>query len=307
MAFATDWTINELVKMFNARRKNQFDCNVLVTGTTGKGKSSLILKMLLRFEGFRQWTHQIYSREDTLNLLKNQKFSYCWNDELIGVGYKREHWNNLQIELIKTLTQYRCNWNIFVGALPVFFTLDKELLKQFAINIDVIRRGEAIVHMRRDGRRYSDDPWDTKANAKLEEQWSKKMQTNTNFKIPYHKYSTYIGHLYWTDITEKQRKKYEAIRDKKKAMIEQDKVDEEEKSRPFNERLLEMMLKKEMDYKTFENICILNNKKVINVRVAINKLLKEKGKSERVKELLAVNPFLRNNPNAELLEQLKDF
>jgi len=307
MAYVADWTINELNKMFDARRRNQFDCNVLVTGGTGKGKSSLILKMLLRFDGFHHWQHQIYSREDTIRLLRDQKFSFCWNDELIEVGYKREHWNNLQIELIKTLTQYRCNFNIFMGALPVFFTLDKELLKLFAINIDVIKRGEAIVHMRRDGRRYSDDPWDTKANAKLEEEWSKKIMMNPSFKIPYQKYSTYIGHLYWTDITEKQRAKYEAIRQKKKLAIVEAKQEEDQKSKPFNEKLVEMMLAKDIDYKTFENICKLNNKSIANTRTAINNILKQRGVNDRVKDLLAVNPFIKNNPNAELLEQLKEY
>ncbi len=304
MARIIVWTIGELVEMFEARRKNQFDVNVIVTGNTGKGKSSLILKFLLRFKGFNQNKHQIYSREDNIKLLRDQTFSFCWNDELIGAGYRREHWNNLQIELIKVLTQYRCNWNVFAGALPVFFTLDKEMLKLFSMNIEITKRGEAIVHMRKEGRRYSDDPWDVKHNAKLEESWSKKAQTNPNFKIPYHKYSTYVGHLYWNDITEKQRKKYEEVRDRKKKEIAENKNAEEVQSKPFYDKLLEMILSKELDHKSLMNICLINNRNITAVRTHLNQLLRNKGVKERVKDLI-ITPYQVNNNNQEVSKDLE--
>ncbi len=306
MAKIVAWTLSELAELFNQRRKNQYDCNVLVTGLTGKGKSTVILKLLNRFEGFKPFKHQVYSREDTIMLLRNQKFSFCWNDELIEVGYKREHWNKLQIELIKTLTQYRCNWNIFAGALPVFFTLDKELQKLFAINIDVTKRGEAVVHMRLAGRRYSDDFWDVKHNAKLEEKWSKIRQINPKFTIPYHKYSTFVGYLYWNDITEKQRKRYEEIRDIKKRKMEEDKMSDEEKSKPFYEKLFDMLIKKELNRGTFEKICIIGNKKIANARATLNKELKNKGIKERVNDLLKIEMEDLPESNQEILKELED-
>ena len=76
------FTLKELAEWFEARRMNQFDCNFLVTGGTGLGKSTLIYKLLRKFKdrGFKQSKHQIYDRESTINLLKNNKFSFCWND-----------------------------------------------------------------------------------------------------------------------------------------------------------------------------------------------------------------------------------
>lgn len=299
-----EWNITELVGIMDSRRRNEYDCNVLVTGLTGKGKSTLILKILSRFKEFKMRRHLVYSREETISLLKDQKFSFCWNDELITSGYKREHWNNLQIELIKILTQYRCNWNIFFAALPVFFTSDKELLKQFSMNIDVIGRGEGIIHMRREGRRYSDDPWDTKHNAKLEEKWSAAMQKNPKFKIPYWKYSTYVGHLYWNDITKKQRESYEYWRDLKKKKIAEESQTLEIKEKPFYDNLFGILLNKEVDEKMLMSICLINNKKISNVRSHLNKMLKDSGRVERVNDLLVAPPTHRN-ANKELIEELE--
>lgn len=296
------WSLKELAELFNNRRKNEFDVNLLVTGGTGMGKSSIILKLLKRFKGFKQKKHQVYSRPDTIKLLRDQKFSFCWNDELITSGFKRTHYEKEQIDLIGTLTKYRCNFNIFAAALPVFFTLDKELIKLFSINIDIIRRGIGVIHMRKEGRRYSDDPWDTKYNAKLEEKWSKRLEKNPNFKIPYHKYSTFVGYVYFNKPTEKQKIIYEKIRDEKKAVL--DRMREEENAdekKDFYEHLLDRLRQGKISKEILQEICLSNNKKYYTVTAGINKILCNNGEKERVKDLLLKNDnFFHNNPKIEI-------
>jgi len=300
------WTIKELVEMITARIENQFDSNVLVTGGTGLGKSSLINKILLRFDGFNQKKHQVYARNDIIDLLSNQKKSFCWADELISSGFKRTHYDVEQIDLIETLTQYRCNFNVFCGALPVFFTLDKEMLKQFAINIDVIRRGVAVIHMRRQGRRYTDDPWDTRVNAKLEEKWSSNTMKNPNFRIPYHKYTTFVGYLYFEPLTAKQQEIYEQVRDSKKAELRNAK--EPEQLGGFYDRLLDILFKKELTQEGLDQICLVNGKDVTATRNRLNQLIKSRGGKERLKDLLVVPNKYKDvdNVNQDILEQLKD-
>ncbi len=298
------WSIKELVEMFQARVHNEFDNNCVVTGWTGLGKSTLIMKILLRMPGFKQRKHQIYSRKDTISLLQNQTFSYCWNDELMTAGFKRHHYEKEQIDLIETLTKYRCNYNMFFGALPVFFTLDKELLKLFAINIDIIGRGKAVIHMRLSGRRYSDDPWDTKMNAKLEEKFSAARQRNPDFKIPYHKYTTFIGYLFFGNSTPKQKAIYEKIRNEKKTEIEREKGQENSpENLSFYDKLLDMLINGNMDLEQLRNICLLNNKNIAYVRVRLNKLLKVKNHPKRVKHLLKV-PLSISEKNQNILNQL---
>ena len=298
------WSIKELTEMFKARVKNEFDNNCLVTGWTGLGKSTIILKILLRMKGFRQKKHQVYSRKDTIHLLQNQKFSFCWNDELISSGFKRQHYEKEQIDLIATLTKYRCNFNMFFGALPVFFTLDKELLKLFAINIDVIGRGKVVIHMRLTGRRYSDDPWDTKINAKLEEKFSAARLKNPDFIIPYHKYTTFVGYLFFNDSTPKQKAIYEKIREDKKAEIEKEKdIENSPETLTFYEKLFSMLINGEISLEQLKNICILNNKNIVYVRIRLNKLLKKRGNIKRVKDLLQI-PLNISKRNENLLHEL---
>jgi hypothetical protein len=297
------WALKELVELVNARIKNHFDSNCLVTGGTGLGKSSLINKLLLRFDGFNQWKHQVYSRSDIIKLLSEQKNSYCWADELISSAFKRTHYDTEQIELIETLTQYRCNENIFFGALPVFFTLDKELMKLFAINIDIIRRGVGVVHMRREGRRYTDDPWDTKVNAKLEEKWSEISRKNPNFKIPYHRYTTFVGYVYFEPLTEKQEVLYKEVRDFKKNEIKQSK--EPEQLGGFYDNLLNMAIEKKLTENAFESICAVSGKEITSVRQRINQLLKSKGMKERLKDLLIV-PKVEALKNKDILNELSN-
>jgi hypothetical protein len=299
------FTVKELSEWLEERRLNQFDSNFLVTGGTGLGKSTIIWKLLRKFKdkGYRPMKHQIYDRESTISLLRDNKLSYCWNDELISAAYRREHWDREQIELIKTLTKYRCNFNIFAGALPVFFTLDKELLKLFSLNIDVIRRGESVVHMRREGRRYNDDPWDVKYNAKLEDGWSKSLQKNPNFKIPYHKYSTFVGYLFFKDLTPKQRARYEYIRDLKKNRIEQAKNEENESVKPFYDKLYIYTINKQLNEETLRIICDISNKNIVAVKCRLNQMLRNTNHSERVRTLVQ-KPLIINESNKEILNEL---
>lgn len=296
------WSIKEIAELIESRRSNRFDANILCTGGTGLGKSSLINKILLRFSGFKQKKHQVYDRTDTIKLLRDQHKSFCWNDELIRAGYKRTHYDKEQIDLIETLTQYRCNFNVFFGALPVFFTLDKELLKLFALNIDVIRRGIGVLHMRRMGRRYSDDPWDTKVNAKLEEKWSVKMQRNPKFKIPYHKYTTFVGYIYFNKLTPNQEKIYEDIRDLKKGVIRAEGDDKDAKG--FYTNLIKLLLEGKIDKDSLENVCVVNNMKVDYVKSVLNRLLKSQGHESLKNYLKEEISEEITSKNEEIIEEL---
>lgn len=301
------FSVKEISEWLEERRLNQFDSNFLVTGGTGLGKSTIIWRIFRKFKdkGFRPMKHMVYDRINTIKILKNNKLSYCWNDELISSAYRREHWNSEQIELIKVLTKYRCNFNIFAGALPVFFTLDKELLKLFSMNIDVIRRGEAVIHMRKEGRRYSDDPWDVKYNAKLEDSWSKKVQGNPNFNIPYHKYSTFVGYLFFKDLTPKQRARYEHIRDIKKNKIEQEKEEELNNTKPFYDKIYQLAIDKKLTDDNLKIICDLNNKSLTAVKTRLNQMLRNSGVSERMKNL--IQRPIEFNQNQEILSKLANF
>ena len=149
------WRIKDIIEITDNRQKNEFDSNLAVSGDRGNGKSTLILKALLRKKGFNPWKHQVYNREDVINLLKTQKFGICWDDEAINSGYKRNFQDKGQQELIKILTAFRDNYNFFASAIPNFFSLDKNLSELYFIHLHIIERGIAVVHMPLQGRLYS--------------------------------------------------------------------------------------------------------------------------------------------------------
>lgn len=299
MRFNIHWSLKELADLSKQRIENRFDANIIVTGGTGVGKSSFLWKFFHKFNDFKVEDKLTYSREETIKLIRDYKKSYCWNDEMISSGNKRKFYEVEQIELIEVLTKYRCNYNIFAGAVPVFFTLDKELLKLFGMHINLVSRGIAVLHLPKEGRMFSDDPWDVKINAKLEEKWSKLRQKNPDFKIPYHKYTTFAGYIFFNPMTKKQEDYYEYLRDKKKGLLGKENEENSKDSKPdFYEKILEMLLEKKLDDVELQKMCVLNGKKYSNVKTHLNQLLKDKGKTE------TLTFFLAKRKNLEKLENL---
>lgn len=219
----TIWSIKEIAEILKARRNNEFDGRFIVTGATGDGKSTLIGKILYRIKGFRPRKHQVYNRDDVLDLLKNQQMGFCWDDEAIKTGYKREFQQKAQQKLIKILTTYRDNLNIYASAIPNFYSIDKDLRDLYFMHLHVVERGMAIVHMPIKGRLYSLDKWETNYNAKIEYKWSEKMKRNPKFIPQYYRLTTFRGVLYFNKLTKKQEELYREIkRIKRQDPIEED-------------------------------------------------------------------------------------
>lgn len=290
------WSVKDLAKMSKRRILNRFDSNVAVTGGTGLGKSTFLHhfftsmnslerdKELKTGNKFDINKHLVFSRIKMIDLIENYKFGYCWNDELISSAYKREFYKPEQNELIKVLTKYRNNFNIVGGAVPIFFSLDKELLKLFGMHINIIRRGIGIVHLPREGRMFTDDIWDIKINSKLEEKWSKKKQKNPSFKIPYHKYTTFAGYVFFPPLKPEQEEYYEEL--KEELRKERDNVGAGDKKEGFYERVLKLLKSGKMDEDSLLNLCLYEDKKFSSVKVRLNQLLKDEGGEHTLKHYL---------------------
>ena len=62
------WSIKDIVNVIQKRQLNQYDANIVVSGARGNGKSTLIFKLLSRMNGFDPWKHQVYKREEVMQL-----------------------------------------------------------------------------------------------------------------------------------------------------------------------------------------------------------------------------------------------
>lgn len=284
---AVIWSIKDIVSIAKLRQDNEFDANIAVSGDRGNGKSTLIFKILTRCGKFDAWKHQVYNRDDILNLLKTEYKGYCFDDEAINSGYKRDFQNKAQQELIKFLTAYRDRFNIYASAIPSFFSLDKDLRDLYFLHLHVLERGIAVVHRPLQGRLYSQDQWDSKYNAKIEDSWSKKMQRDATFKPPYHKLSTFVGYLYWKDLTPKQKELYKKVKFTKR----QDSfLTEDEKNRAvqkgFVERIYELLLEGKVTKEGLIQMCLVEGKKYSSLVSGLNRLLKDDGHTKTMKEFL---------------------
>lgn len=305
------WSLSELVEMTKKRIENKYDSNIAVSGLTGKGKSTFIFKFFNKFPDFKLDEKFTTQRRKMIELIQNNKNSYCWNDELISAGSKRTFFDREQNELIHVLTKYRNHFNIVGGAVPFFFTLDKELIKLFGMHINIISRGIGVVHLpREEGRMYTEDIWDTSINKKLEEKWSKKIQENPNFKIPHHKYTTFAGYVYFGKMTDKQEQYYEQLKAQERGDNDED-VTDDKPEESFYDKILRLLKDEKLDEDGLLQICLFNDKKLSNVKVRLNQMLRDSGEDKTLKNYLKdkkkdkENNDLHNNKIIKELNQLE--
>lgn len=280
------WTIKELVEVLRARQLNEFDVNIGISGRRGNGKSTLAFKIFNSFkkQGFKQDKHQVYSRDDVVKLLSRQTFSYCWDDEAINSGYKRDFQNKGQQELIKIITNFRDNYNIYASALPFFYSLDKDLRELIFLHIHIIERGVAVLFMPSTTNIHSQDPWDTKRNIKVEEQENKRVSRNPNLRFRYNRFSTFAGYLYFTDMTAKQKERYKGIkRDKRNKAFD---IEVKPEELLFIDKVYNALIDKKLSKDVLLQMCIIEGKKYSGVISSLNKKLTDNGIKETAKYFL---------------------
>ncbi|KKL77848.1 hypothetical protein LCGC14_2030760 [marine sediment metagenome] len=299
------WSLKEFAEVLKQRQANEYDVNIGVSGKRGEGKSTLICKLLYRLKGFRPWKHQVYAREEVIKLLKDQMFGFCWDDEAINSGYKRDFMHKGQQVLIKLITNFRDNFNIYTSAIPFFYSLDKDLRELIVIHIHVIERGFAVVLMQLEDNLHQTDPWDTRNNLKKEEKWQKKKAENPNFKFPYHNLSTFIGYLKFGDLTPKQKDLYKEIKKKKRA--EAFKTDEEiakEKEENIRDRIFKQMFDGKLSKEGLQQFCLIEGKKYSSMVAYLNARLNDIGEKKTLR--LFLDPSHKEIRIEKTREQLQE-
>lgn len=305
------WSLKEITELLRQRQLNKFDANIGVSGKRGNGKSTVIFKLLNSYKktGFNQRKHQVYKRDDVIDLLCNQQFSFCWDDEAINSGYKRDFQNRAQNDLIKIITNYRDNFNIYCSALPFFYTLDKGLRELIFLHIHVIERGFAVILMPLEDPIHSQDPWDTDVNKKIEVKENRRMEKNPELKFRYHKLSTFAGYIYFGDMTNKQRNLYEKIKKEKRGQsMEENNIKKTEKP-PFIDRIFTILKEGKLSRDGLIQSCVIEGQKYSTVVDAIGKRLRDAGENKTITAFLRENSksSINNTSNAQIDSLVPDF
>ncbi len=269
--------------------------------------STILFKIFNSFKknGFNPEKHQEYSREKIVSLLANQKFGFCWDDEAINSGYKRDFQQKGQKEMIKILTNYRDNFNVIGSAIPFFYSLDKDLRELFYLHIHVIERGLAVLLMPIEASIHTTDPWDTKANIQVESRENARMKKNPNLKFRYHNFTTFVGYLYFGSMTPKQEKMYLGIKKRKRALsfgieVTPEKLD-------FNHKVYNALKEGKLTKEGLMQMCLTEGKKYSNITSSMNTMLKDAGEEKTMIQFFKDrNQNNEGNGKKEINELLPD-
>lgn len=287
------WTLREFTEVLRARQLNKFDCNMGVSGKRGDGKSTFLFKIFNSFkkDGFIQGKHQVYSQQDVIDLLANQQFSFCWDDEAINSGYKRDFQAAGQKTLVKVVTNYRDNYNIYASALPFFYSLDKDLRELIFVHVHIIERGVAVILLPLTDQIHASDPWDTKANIKVEERESARIKKSPNLTFRYHNFTTFAGYIYFGPMTDKQEKIYREIKSHKRSKSFG--LEKGVEQLEFKERCYNLLIEGKMTNDGLLQACLLEKRKYSSVLAEINRMLKDNGEKRTARDF-----FQQTHPNA---------
>ncbi len=280
------WSIKDLVEIAEERQKNKFDVILAISGERGEGKSTLAFKFLSRFKKFKPWKHQVYSRKDVMKILEGSKFSFIFDDEAIRTGYKRKFFEEDQKLLIQMLNMYRDNFNIYVMAIPNFYSLDRDLRDLVKIHIHVIERGLGVVHIANEGILYSDDCWDIKYNQRVEERWGRAKQKNPNYTPKYNRLTTFKGYIKFGDLTPKQRELYEDIKVTKRKAVYEEEMKLDEEGGGFYDKLIERLKGGNITKEILQEICLASGIKYSAVTTMLNIKLTDMGIKETLSHFL---------------------
>lgn len=292
------WTIKELTQVLRKRQLNKFDVHIGVSGRRGNGKSTFLFKIFNSFkkEGFIQEKHQVYNREDIIKLLSSQMFGFCWDDEAINSGYKRDFQNAGQKELIKIMTNYRDSHNIYASALPFFYSLDKDLRELIFCHIHVIERGIAVILLPLMDQIHESDPWDTVRNIKIERREHERMKQNPDLNFRYHKLSTFAGYIYFGPMSAKQEKRYKEIKSAKRAKHFGLNSPQDIRM-SFKERVFKLLLDEKLTKDGLIQMCLVEDKKYTSILTELNRMLNNIGETKTVKDFYRTTEIRSFNNN----------
>ena len=302
------WTLKELTICIRERQLNKYDANLGVSGNRGDGKSTLLFKIFNSFrkQGFNQEKHQEYSRDKIINLLANQKFSFCWDDEAINSGYKRDFQHKGQKDMIKIITNYRDNFNIIGSAIPFFYSLDRDLRELIFLHIHIVERGIAVLLMPLETSIHTTDPWDTKNNIKIEQQENARLKNNPNAKFRYNRFTTFAGYLYFGPMTPKQEKRYLEIKNRKRSLSL--KIEGVEPVLDFNQKVYNALIEGKLTKGGLQEMCLTEGKKYSAVATMMNSMLNDVGEEKTMTDFFKDkgNNLYHNKNKGEINELLPD-
>jgi hypothetical protein len=253
--------------------KSDRDVNIACAGFTGEGKSCFITHLLTEYSKiscmpFSFKSNLTWNREELLTWIDGDKksksndkglkkgqmpeYSPIGVDELFTLFFKRNWYDNGQIEAISTLNMCRDRHLLIAGGIPNFWDLDGAFCNRIRFYIYIPTRGKAWI-FEQENNPFASDPWN-------------KSQNKSNFrryKVPY-KMPNFICEIKYNNWSFEEKKAYYLVRNTKRLHANDKQVKEKiEKYKDIKEqrdKLIRILINQNHDlYNNHKEFCDKNN------------------------------------------------
>ena len=251
-------SIEDFAALINDMLKSDRDVNIAVGGFTGEGKSTFSTKLCKSYAriaktywGFDRMT---WSRNEVIKWIdggKNREgqlpeYSIILPDELFAMFYRRNWYEEEQIDGIATFNMCRDRHIMLCGNVPNFWDLDNAFTSRIRFYVYVPTRGVAWI-FQQENNPFSNDNWNTQENKKL-------FRKHKNpFKI-----HNFVCEIHFDDWNPKEKEQYTNIRNTKRLQaIQQNKPEKQERYTNIKRQRDELI-----------KLMFVNNPKLINKDIA---------------------------------------
>lgn len=299
------WSVTKLVDMIVKILADKFDCFIVIEGNRGLGKSTLATHIVRRTaRKFNQelgikkykfsWKNTfIYTQKDTIDFLQKWEHSAVL-DEMVNVTFNRDFFSESQKDIVKLMNMNRDHRNLIVSCVPQFQTLDSQIKNLCRIRITVKRRGYAIIQTQNQSI-YSKDKWDTAHNEKIEREWIKKHR-----KPSYAKLSTFRGVLNFPALSPQAEEKYQATKNEKRNIIENEKFAKEGEGKDEYDIALEKLMNNSIkNSAVLDGMALLKGVAPTSFKTILIRRLKKMGKPHKLSDY-----YWEGKPQSKILQKL---
>lgn len=248
------------------------DVNLGVAGFTGEGKSCFISQFLKEYSkiagvDFNFHNNMTWNRKELMTWIDGDKkskivdglrdgqkpeFTPIQVDELFTLFFKRNWYEDGQIEAISTLNMCRDRHLLIAGGIPNFWDLDGAFCNRIRFYVYIPSRGKAWI-FEQENNPFSTDPWNKTHNK----------QNFRRYKVPY-KLPNFICEIHYDDWTPEEKKDYYAVRNTKRLQAgvkeKKEKIEKYRDIKEARDKLLRILINSNHDlYNNHQAFCKLNN------------------------------------------------